>query len=185
MDSGADRSLEPQVSIGGKVDGKFALWHYRTRNLYIEHHFAVSTLGIASRLVLSPIDRDGDNAGQRDCDLLEVSFEIAGPETATKLDDGDSLPGAVQGHAIEFSREFVAFGEISCSNPVSAARPACGHEQRVVPQPLLWAGVEAKNAGNDLVEVLGNVDFALPAAIGAGRVMIHLEVSRECVQQIA
>src|SRR6266699_2820087 len=115
MDGGADRSQEPIVPIiEGKVDGKFGVWHYRARNLYIEHHFAVGTVGIASRLVPSPIDRNGDDAGQGDCNLPEVSFEIAGPETAAKLDDGDGLPGAVQGHTLEFRREFVAFGEISC-----------------------------------------------------------------------
>jgi hypothetical protein len=61
----------------------------------------------------------------------------------------------------------------------------CGKEPLVVPQPVLWVCIEAKNAGNDLIKLLRYLDYAPSAAIGANSVMIHPKIGRECVQQIA
>src|SRR5260370_30300517 len=102
MDSGTDSRQKPLVTviIRGKVDGKFGVWNDRASDLYIEHHFSIGTVGIASRLVPSPIDCNGDDTGKRRPNLMEVRSEITGSETATKLDDGDGLSRAIHGHSL-------------------------------------------------------------------------------------
>jgi hypothetical protein len=62
---------------------------------------------------------------------------------------------------------------------------ATGHDLLAVRQAVFGARVKAENAGDDLIEFARDTDFPPPAAIGSIRVMIHLEVRRKRVQQIA
>ncbi len=131
------------------------------------------------------VDRDRRDSRQGSVDLVEEDLQVAVAEAAAELDDGDALARAVELVAVEGRREFIALGEVGGRHPVGAAGAAEAHAALRQRAPVLRPGVEAEDAGDDPVELARDQDLALPAAIGAAGVAVHVHIGVKGVQQVA
>src|SRR5215831_18918303 len=86
---------EALVGVGSEIHGDLRAGRDGSDDFDIEQHFAIGAVGIARRLVLGSIDRDGSDRGRSfDTKPSEVGLEIGGLIAAPKFNNGDGLSGS-------------------------------------------------------------------------------------------
>src|SRR6516225_90418 len=91
MDGPINCSQETLVRVRREVDDDLCSRGDGSRNLDIEHDFAVGSVGTAGWEVPSSIHGYGYHLGHGNSQLLKVDVEIAYGVASTELDDADTL----------------------------------------------------------------------------------------------
>jgi hypothetical protein len=92
---GVEKTL---TSVRREVNSDMRSGSDRACDFYIEHYFAIGTIRIARRRILSVgYGYSGDFGLRIDVELFEISGQIGMLITTTQFDQRDRLPGTISG----------------------------------------------------------------------------------------
>jgi hypothetical protein len=95
MDGASNSPQKTLIRVRREIDDDLGSWGDGSRNLDIEHDFAVRSVGAPSRKIRSPIHTHGDYLRHGHSQPLKIEAQIVNGIAPTQLNNGNTLACAV------------------------------------------------------------------------------------------
>ena len=158
MDREGNGVEEAAVGVGREVDGNGGTWGSSTGDLDVQYDLAIRSVGISRWRVARAIHANCHHARRLRPDCREILRDVRWLESPIQFNECDALARA--GGVGEFVGATQVGGHVAVER-----RARLGGRVRHRPQALevragLRSIIETKDAGDDVLQLIGNVDVA-------------------------